>query len=79
MLRRVSTCRFCLWSCRYVLQLYMKVIILIDLFYLAGIKMVRHYDAGESRYGCYLIFLTLIIEAAAITINVFGYITFANK
>lgn len=52
---------------------------MIDLFYMAGIRMVRHYDAGEARYGCYLIFLTLVIYAGAIAINVFGYITFSNK
>lgn len=56
-----------------------QVIILIDLFYMGGIRMVRHYDAGESRYGCYLIFLTLVIEAAAITLNILGYITFSNN
>ncbi len=38
-----------------------KAIILIDLFYMAGIKMVKHYDAGETQYAGYLIFLTLII------------------
>ncbi len=35
-------------------------IILIDLFYLAGIKLVAHYDQGESSYACLLIFLTLL-------------------
>lgn len=37
-----------------------KSIILIDLFYLAGIKLVARYDEGESSCAAALIFLTLL-------------------
>ena len=43
-----------------IVYMFLQSIILIDLFYLAGIKLVKHYDDGESQYACYLIFLTVI-------------------
>lgn len=74
---QASTFLSSLWSYKYFLHLH-KAIILIDLFYMTGIRMVKHYDKGETQYACYLIFLTVIVEAAAIAINVLGYVVFAN-
>ena len=54
-----------------------KSIILIDLFYLAGIKLVKRYDAGETSYGALLIILTLICEAVAVGLNIYGYTLFS--
>lgn len=62
-----------------VIDFFIQAIILIDLFYMAGIKLVKHYDAGETQYACYLIFLTIIFEAAAVTVNILGYVTFSNE
>lgn len=52
-------------------------IILIDLFYLAGIKLVARYDGGDSCCGAALILLTVIFEGIAIFLNVLGYIYFS--
>ena len=41
---------------------------------MAGIRMVKHYDEGQTQYACYLIFLSIVAEAAAIGLNVYGYI-----
>jgi hypothetical protein len=38
----------------------LQSIILIDLFYLAGIKLVDHYDQGQTSYAGLLIFLTIV-------------------
>jgi hypothetical protein len=54
-----------------------QAIILIDLFYLAGIKLVARYDQGESSCAALLIFLSIIFEAIAIAFNVLGYIYFS--
>lgn len=54
-----------------------KSIILIDLFYLAGIKLVKRYDAGETSYGALLIILTLICEGVAVGLNIYGYTLFS--
>lgn len=62
-----------------VINFFIQAIILIDLFYMAGIKLVKNYDAGETQYACYLIFLAIFFEAAAVTVNVLGYVTFANE
>ena len=49
------------------------------MFYLAGIRLVKRYDEGESQYACYLVTLTFLAEAAAITLNVLGYVfTYKN-
>lgn len=61
-----------------VLLLLSQSIILIDLFYLAGIKLVNRYDEGETSYACLLIFLTILFEAAAIVINILGYVYFGS-
>lgn len=52
-------------------------IILIDLFYLAGIKLVKRYDAGETSYAVFLIILTLICETVAVGLNIYGYTLFS--
>lgn len=54
----------------------LQSIILIDLCYLAGIKMVKKYDAGESQYGCYLIMLSILAFVLAIGLNILGYVYF---
>ena len=54
----------------------LQVIILLDLFYLAGIKMVKNYDNGSAQYACYLVVLSLVAETAAVGMNVLGYIYF---
>jgi hypothetical protein len=41
--------------------------------------MVKHYDKGETQYACYLILLSIIVEAAAIAVNIWGYILFSKK
>lgn len=57
-----------------IIFMVMQSIILIDLFYLAGIKLVKRYSEGETYCAGVLIFLSLIIEAVAVTFNVLGYI-----
>lgn len=47
---------------------------MIDLFYLAGIKLVKKYDEGEEQYACYLIVLSFLGEAAALGLNILGYV-----
>ena len=37
-----------------------QAIILIDLFYLAGIKLVEKYDEGQTCYAGVLVFLTIV-------------------
>lgn len=54
----------------------LQSIILIDLFYLAGINLVRRYDEGQGQYACVLIILSLIAETGAISCNILGYIYF---
>ena len=41
--------------------------------------MVKNYDKGETQYACYLIFVSAIAEAAAIAVNIWGYVVFSNK
>jgi hypothetical protein len=57
-----------------IVFMILQAIILIDLFYMAGIRMVKHYDEGQTQYAFYLIFLSIVSEAAAIGLNVYGYI-----
>jgi hypothetical protein len=40
--------------------------------------MVKHYDKGETQYACYLILLSIIVEAAAVGVNIWGYAVFSN-
>ena len=49
-------------AARYISILYMVMqsIILIDLFYLAGIKLKKRYDEGDTHYACYLVTLSII-------------------
>lgn len=56
----------------------LQSIILIDLFYLAGIKLVKHYDQGQTQYACYLVILSIIVEVIAVGLNVLGYIYFRS-
>lgn len=44
-----------------ILYMLLQSIILIDLFYLAGIKLVKRYDQGETQYACYLVVLSIIV------------------
>ena len=46
---------------------------------MAGIKMVGHYDEGETSYAGLLIFLTILIEGIAIGLNVLGYAFFSTE
>lgn len=61
---------------QYISIIFMVIqsIILIDLFYLAGIKLVKRYSEGETYCAGILIFLSLIFEAGAFTMNILGYI-----
>jgi hypothetical protein len=52
---------------------------LIDLFYLAGIKLVKRYDEGNIGYAVLIVLLTLIFEAIAIALNVYGYFLFSGS
>ena len=45
---------------------------------LAGIKMVKKYDDGQTCYAGLLIFLTIVFEAIAIMLNILGYVYFAD-
>ena len=56
-----------------------QAIILIDLFYMAGIKLVKRYNDGETCCAGVLIFLSVLFEAVAITFNVLGYIYFGSE
>lgn len=38
-----------------IFYMFLQSIILIDLFYLAGIRWVKRYDAGQTEYACYLV------------------------
>ena len=58
---------------------FIEAIILIDLFYMAGIKLVKRYDDGETCCAGVLIFLSVVFEAVAITFNVLGYIYFGSE
>ena len=62
-----------------ILYMILQSIILIDLFYLAGIKLVKRYDEGETQYACLLIFLTILAEGLAVALNVLGYADFAQS
>ena len=68
-------------ACRYISILFMilQTIILIDLFYLAGIRMVKRYDNGESQFACYLVVLSVIGEGVAVSMNVLGYVYFSKS
>lgn len=61
-----------------VSSIFIQSIILIDLFYLAGIKLVARYDKGQTCCAATLIIFSLIFEAAAIGMNVLGYINFSD-
>jgi hypothetical protein len=54
-------------------------IILVDLFYLAGIKLVKRYDEGQTSCAALLVILSLIFFAAAIMLNILGYIYFGKE
>lgn len=65
---------------KYISIVYMilQSIILIDLFYMFSIRMVKRYDEGSTCYGGCLIFFTILFEAAAIFLNVYGYVLFSS-
>lgn len=65
---------------KYISIIYMVVqsIILIDLFYMLAIGWVQKYDEGQSCYAGYLIFWTIVFEAGAVFLNVYGYIKFSS-
>lgn len=65
---------------KYISIVYMilQSIILIDLFYMFSIRLVKRYDQGESCYAGYLIFFTILFEAAAVFLNVYGYVKFSS-
>lgn len=44
-----------------IVYMVLQSIILIDLFYLAGIKLVKNYDAGETQYACYLVIISIFV------------------
>ena len=52
---------------------------LIDLFYLAGIKLVARYDEGETGCAGVLIFLAVFFYVIAIGLNILGYVYFAAE
>lgn len=55
----------------------MQSIILIDLFYLWGIRWVKKYDEGAPGcYGTLLIAFTIIMYGGALACNIYGYIKF---
>lgn len=46
---------------------------------MAGIKLVKRYDEGETYCAGVLVFLSVEFEAVAITFNVLGYIYFGSE
>ena len=56
----------------------LQSIILIDLFYMLVIGWVKKYNEGQSCYAGYLIFWTIVFEAGAVFLNVYGYIRFSS-
>lgn len=62
-----------------IFYMVIQSIIIIDLFYLAGIRMVRRYDEGQTRFAGYLIALSILVEALAVTLNVLGYAFFSDS
>lgn len=67
-------------AAKYISIVYMVIqsIILIDLFYLLAIGWVKKYDAGETCYAGYLVFWTVVFEAGAVFLNVYGYVRFSS-
>jgi hypothetical protein len=67
-------------AAKYISIVYMVLqsIILIDLFYMLAIGWVKKYNDGQNCYGGYLIFWTIVFEAAAVFMNVYGYIRFSS-
>ena len=61
-----------------VVFLILQSIILIDLMYIWGIKLVRRYDDGSKMAAAFLIFLTVVAESSAILLNAIGYLMFSN-
>jgi hypothetical protein len=45
---------------------------------MAGIKLVARYDAGETGCAAVLVVLSAIFEAAAVALNVLGYVYFSQ-
>lgn len=64
---------------RYLSIIYvvLQTIILIDLFYLAGIKLFKRYNDGEIAIAGVLIGLSMIFEGLAIFLNLLAYINFS--
>lgn len=56
----------------------LQSIILIDLFYMLAIGWVKKYNEGQTCYAGYLIFWTIVFEAGALFLNVYGYIRFSS-
>ena len=56
----------------------MQTIILIDIFYLFGIRLVRRYDDGEGGCAGVLIGFTIIAETLAIFLIVLAFIKFRS-
>jgi hypothetical protein len=61
-----------------ILYLAIQAIMLVDIFYLWGIRLVKRYDNGETSCGGVLIGLTIIVETLAIFLNVLAYINFGG-
>lgn len=55
-----------------------QIVILIDLFYIAGNRLVRRYDEGEEECGGILVGLSVIFTGGAISLNILAYIHFNN-
>lgn len=68
------------YAARLVSLAYMAIqsIILIDLFYIGGVKLVRRYEEGEEECGGTLVGFSVIFLAASIFLNVFSYQHFSN-
>jgi len=56
-----------------------KIIIVIDLCYLWGIKWAQKYSEGSSLYGGLLIGFTILNYIVSIGINIYGYILSHNN
>lgn len=56
----------------------MQAIMLIDLFYMWGLKWVRKYEDGQGCFGFLLIFCTVINYCAALGLHIWAYVKFKN-
>jgi hypothetical protein len=61
-----------------LVYMLIQSVVIIDLFYIAGIRLVKRYNEGEDECGGIMVGLSVIFIGAAISLNVFAYINFSR-